>query len=216
MAQILGFIGGTGPEGKGLAARFARAGLEVIIGSRSAERGEEVAQEIAKVSGGNVHGATNADACKAADIVIITLPYTGLADTLPPLADVIGDKIVVSTVVPMAFEKGRASMVPVEAGSAAEETKRLLPNARVVGGFQNLSAHKLFEVHEPVEGDVIVTSDDREAAREVVELATAIPGIRGVQAGGLSASRYVEGITVLIVGINRAHKAEAHIKIVGV
>lgn len=216
MAQTLGFVGGTGPEGKGLAARFAQAGLNVVIGSRSAERGEEVAREIAAVSGGNLNGATNADACKAAGIVIITLPYAGLADTLPPLSDAIGDKIVVSTVVPMQFEKGRAIMLSVPDGSAAEQTKRLLPNARVVGGFQNLAAHKLFEVHEPVEGDVIVTSDDREAAREIVELATAIPGLRGVQAGALSNSRYVEGITMLIVGINRAYKTEAAVKIVGV
>ena len=216
MAQTLGFIGGTGPEGKGLAARFARAGLNVVIGSRSAERGEEVAREIAAVSGGNVNGATNEDACKVADIVFVTLPYSGLVDTLPPLADAIGDKIVVSTVVPMQFEKGRASMLAVEAGSAAEEMKRLLPNARIVGGFQNLSAHRLFEVETAVEGDVIVTADDREAAREVVELATAIPGIRGVQAGSLANSRYVEGITVLIVGVNRAYKTEAHVKIVGV
>src|SRR5581483_7480082 len=197
MAQTLGFIGGTGPEGKGLAARFARAGLEVVIGSRSAERGEEVAREIAAVSGGTVRGATNADACKS-DIIIVTLPYSGLPDTLPPLTDAIGDKIVVSTVVPMQFAGGRASMLQVADGSAAEETKRLLPKARVVGAFQNLAAHKLFEVNEPVDGDVIVTTDDRDARQEIMDLAGQIPGIRGINGGALANSRYVEGITVLI------------------
>ena len=211
----IGFIGGTGPEGKGLAARFARAGMQVVIGSRSAERGEEVAREIAAVAGGEVSGATNADAA-AGDIVIVTLPYTGVADTLPPLAEAIENRIVISTVVPMQFEAGRMSMIPVEAGSAAEEMKRLLPNARVVGAFQNLSAHKLFDVEQALEGDVIVTSDDREARNAVMELAGAIEGLRGVNGGNLAASRYVEGITALIVGINRAYKTEAHVKIVGV
>jgi hypothetical protein len=107
-------------------------------------------------------------------------------------------------------------MVPVEAGSAAQEMKRLLPDARVVGAFQNLSAHKLFDIEQALEGDVIVTSDDREARAAVMELAGAIPGLRGVNGGGLAASRYVEGITALIVGINRAYKTEAAVKIVGV
>src|SRR5437764_1078635 len=109
----IGFIGGTGPEGKGLAARFARAGMQVVVGSRSAARGEEVAGEIRAVSGGEVRGATNVDAA-ASDFVIVTLPYTGVADTLPGLADAIGNRIVISTVVPMKFEAGRMSMTPVE------------------------------------------------------------------------------------------------------
>jgi NADPH-dependent F420 reductase len=211
----IGFIGGTGPEGKGLAARFARAGMQVVIGSRSAERGEEVAREIVAVSGGEIKGATNFDAARS-DFVIVTLPFSGVADTLPGLASAIENRIVVSTVVPMEFAGGRVSMVPVEAGSAAQEMKRLLPEARVVGAFQNLSAHKLFDVEQALEGDVIVTSDDREARTAVMELAGAIPGLRGVNGGALSASRYVEGITALIVGINRAYKTEAHVKIVGV
>ena len=101
-------------------------------------------------------------------------------------------------------------------GSAAEETKRLLPDARVVGAFQNLAAHKLFDVSQALEGDVIVTSDDREALREVMALSERIEGIRGVNGGNLRASRYVEGITAMLVGINRNYKAEAHVKIVGI
>ncbi len=146
MAATVGFIGGTGPEGKGLAARFAKAGLNVIIGSRSAERGEEVAKEIAAVAGGSVRGATNADAAAQSEIVIVTLPYAGQSETLTGLREAIGDRIVVSTVVPMVFTSGRASMMTLPDGSAAEEAQKLLPDARVVGAFQNLSAHKLFDL----------------------------------------------------------------------
>ena len=216
MATTIGFIGGTGPEGKGLAARLAKAGLEVIIGSRSAERGAEVAKEIAVVSGGKVRGATNADAASQSEVVIVTLPYAGQGETLAGLREAIGKRIVVSTVVPMEFSAGRASMLNLEDGSAAQEAQRLLPEARVVGAFQNLSAHKLYDLDQNVEGDVIVTSDDREARNEVMELAGKIDGIRGVNGGALANSRYVEGITVLIVSINRAYKTEAHIRFVGV
>jgi NADPH-dependent F420 reductase len=216
LASSIGFVGGTGPEGKGLAVRLARAGLHVIIGSRSAERGEAVAQELAALSGGQVSGATNADAVSGSEIVIVTLPYDGQADTLSGLREAIGNKIVVSTVVPMQFASGRASMLDLPDRSAAEEAQRLLPEARVVGAFQNLSAHKLFDLDQEVHGDVIVTGNSREARQAVIELAGRIEGIRGVDGGPLANSRYVEGITVLIVSINRAYKTEAHVQIVGI
>jgi NADPH-dependent F420 reductase len=216
LASIIGFIGGTGPEGKGLAARFARAGLTVIIGSRSAERGEEVAREIASLTGGDVRGATNADACAQSEVIIVTLPYASQTETLAGLKDAIGNRIVVSTVVPMEFSSGRASMLHLEDGSAAEEAQRLLPEARVVGAFQNLSAHKLYDLEEKIEGDVIVTGNNREARAEVMALANRVEGIRGVNGGVLANSHYVEGITTLIVSINRAYKTEAAVRVVGV
>ncbi|HWO72457.1 MAG TPA: NADPH-dependent F420 reductase [Dehalococcoidia bacterium] len=215
MAQTIGFIGGTGPEGKGLAARFARAGLEVVIGSRSQERGEEAAREVRERAGGSVRGGTNADAA-AADVVVVTLPYSGQADTLSAIRAQTDGKIVVSTVVPMRFEKGRVEMIVPAAGSAAEEAQRLLPQARVVGAFQNLAARKLFNVDHALEGDVIVCSDDKDALQRVIELAGLIPGLRGVNGGPLACSRYVEGITALLVHINRNYKTESHIRIVGV
>jgi hypothetical protein len=215
LASSIGMIGGTGPEGKGLAARFARAGLEVIIGSRSAERGEETANAVREAAGGKVRGGTNADAA-AADIVVITLPYSGQAETLEALRDQIGDKIVVSTVVPMQFAPGKVTMLTLEGGSAAQETQRILPEAKVVGAFQNLAARKLFDVDHELDGDVIVCSDDKEALRQVIWLAEQIPGLRGVNGGPLASSHYVEGITTLLVHINRNYKTESHVKIVGV
>ena len=216
MAKTIGFIGGTGPEGKGLAARFARAGLEVLIGSRSAERGEEVAAEVREHAGGNIRGAANAEAASAAEIVIVTLPYSGQSETLQGLRAEIGNKVLVSTVVPMVFGGGKVDMLTLEAGSAAQEAQRDLPDARVVGAYQNLAARKLYKVEEELHGDVIVCSDDKAALQEIIELTQQIPGLRGVNGGPLACSRYVEGITTLLVHINRNYKTESHIQIVGI
>ncbi len=216
MAKTIGIIGGTGPEGKGLAARFARAGMEVLIGSRSVERGEEAATDVRERAGGNVLGATNAFAAKSAEIVVVTLPYAGQAETLAALQDDIGNRIVVSTVVPMQFSPGKVEMLRLEDGSAAQEAQRLLPEARVVGAYQNLAARKLFDVEHDLEGDVIVCSDDKEALREIIWLTEQIPGLRGVNGGPLAASHYVEGITTLLVHINRNYKTETSVRIVGV
>jgi NADPH-dependent F420 reductase len=216
LAKTIGIIGGTGPEGKGLAARFAQAGMEVLIGSRSAERGEEAAQDVRESSGGAVKGATNADAVRAADIVVITVPYSGQADTLTGLREDIGNRIVVSTVVPMSFAAGKVEMLDVAEGSAAQEAQRLLPDARVVGAYQNLAAKKLFDLEHALEGDVIVCSDDKEALREVIWLTEQVPNLRGINGGALATSRYVEGITTLLVHVNRNYKTETSIKIVGV
>ena len=215
MPKSIGIIGGTGPEGKGLAARFAQAGFEVLIGSRSAERGEEAAQDIRERAGGSVRGVANADAATA-DVIVVTVPYAGQADTLTALKEQIGDKIVISTVVPMVFEAGKVSMVPVPDGSAAEEMQRLLPDAKVVGAYQNLAAKKLFNVDHQLDGDVIVTSNDKEALREVIWMTEQIPGLRGVNGGPLASSHYVEAITTLLVHINRNYKTETNVKVVGI
>ena len=216
MAQTIALIGGTGPEGKGLAARFARAGLDVVIGSRSAERGEDAATEVREQAGGSVRGATNQDAAAAGDIVILTLPYAGQADTLEGLRNAIAGKIVISTVVPMQFMRGKVEMLTLEDGSAAEEAQRLLPDARVVGAFQNLAAAKLFDVDHALEGDVFVCGDDRQAVREVIDLCQQVEGLRGIDGGPLSCNRFVEGITPLLVHINRNYKTQSHVRVVGV
>lgn len=215
MAKSIGIIGGTGPEGKGLAARFARAGFEVLVGSRSAERGEEAATEIRERAGGDVRGAANADAA-AADVIVVTVPYSGQADTLSAIKDQLAGKVVISTVVPMVFEAGKVSMIPVEAGSAAEEMQALLPDSKIVGAYQNLAARKLFDVDHALDADVIVTSNDREALREVIALTEQIAGLRGVNGGPLSCSHYVEAITTLLVHINRNYKTETTVKISGI
>ncbi len=213
----LSFIGGTGPEGKGLAYRFALAGHELVIGSRSRERGEAAAREIAeRVPNSTVRGADNADAAREGTIVVLTVPFAAQADTLPALREALDGKIVVSTAVPLSFEGGKPAMLPVAEGSAAEQAQALLPGARVVGAFHNLGAAKLWEGDAPLEQDVIVCADDADAKREISSLAEQIRGVRVVDGGPLASSRYVEGITVLLVNVNRRYKSLAGVRIVGV
>jgi len=213
----IAFIGGTGPEGRGLAYRFALAGHEVLIGSRNRERADEAAREVgARVPGAKVLGAENADAARDAELIVLTVPYAAQADTLPALREQATNKVVVSTGVPMSFEGERASMVAVPEGSAAEQAQALLPGARIVAAFQNLGAGKLWEDDLDLGQDILVCSNDAEAKREVMALAEQIRGARAVDAGLLAASRYIEGITVLLVGINRTYKTLAGVRIVGV
>ena len=212
----IGFIGGTGPEGRGLAYRFALAGHEVVIGSRTPERGREAAKKVADRAGSaSVTGGENAVAARQAELMVLTVPFAAQADTLPPLREVCQGKIVVSTAVPMQFEGGRPSMPVVPEGSAAEQAQTLLPGALVVGAFQNLGAAKLWKGDEPLDQDVVVCGGDEEAKRQVSALAEQIRGVRAVDGGPLSSARYVEGITVLLVGINKRYKALAGIRIAG-
>ncbi|MEX2246758.1 MAG: NADPH-dependent F420 reductase [Dehalococcoidia bacterium] len=211
----IGFIGGTGDEGKGLAYRFAKAGHPCTIGSRSADRAQAAVDELrAKGASLPLDGASNADAAAAAEIVVVTTPYAAQVGTLPSLAAAVRDKIVVSTVVPIVFEKGRASLLAVPEGSAAQQEQTLLPGATVVAAFQNLSAKKLLDDGR-VDADVVVCADDADARRRIMELAECIEGVRGVDGGALANAMMVEGITVLLVSINRAYKTKAGIRIAG-
>ncbi len=212
----IGFIGGTGPEGKGLAYRFALAGHEVIIGSRTEERGVEAAAEVAdRAASATVTGGENAHAASEAEIVVLTVPYAAQADTLPPLREACDGKLVISTAVPMTFEGGKPSMPAVEEGSAAEQAQALLPGANVVGAFQNLGAAKLWKGDEPLDQDVIVCGDDDAAKQRASALAKDIRGVRAVDGGPLYSAKFVEGITVMLVGINKRYKTLAGVRIAG-
>ena len=212
----IGFIGGTGEEGTGLAYRFAKAGHACVIGSRSIEKAQgAVAGLLEKDAALPITPATNADAAAAGEIVVVTTPYAAQEATLPPLADALAGKLVVSTVVPMAFEGGRASLVAVPQGSAAQQEQALLPGATVVAAFQNLSAKKLLK-GSPLEADVVVCADDAAAKQRIMALAADIEGVRGVDGGPLANAKMVEGITVLLVAINRNYKTQASVRIAGI
>jgi len=213
----LAFVGGTGPEGLGLAMRFARAGHEVAIGSRSPERGEEGAARIREaVPAAKATGADNATAVAVADVVFLTFPYSGQQPTLEALGGALDGKIVCDVVAPLEFVKGIGAVaINVEGNSAAQEAAAQLPNARVVSAFQNLSAEELMELDHPVHADVLVCGRDAEAKEVVIGLANQIDGVRGIDAGGLSQSRYVEMLTSLLINLNRKHKTQTSIKIVG-
>ncbi len=212
----IAILGGTGDEGLGLAIRYAAAGEEVIIGSRSAERAETAARTVREtVPFGLVTGLPNDAAADAADMVLVSVPYAGLRDTVTALASVLAGKILVSLVVPMQFGKGGPHIIGVEEGSAAEQARSAAPEARVVAAFQNLSAHELMDPDKDLGCDVVVCSDDREAKRDVMALAERLRGVRAVDGGPLAYARYVEGITALLVGINRRYKTQSGIRITG-
>ena len=155
--QAIAFIGGTGPEGLGLAMRFAQAGREVIIGSRRQDRADEAAQKIRDaVPNANASGLENKAAVAQGEVVFITVPFDGQEPTLQDLRAELAGKIVVDTVVPLQFEKGKIRALILDDGSAAEQANRILPDSIVVGAFQNLSAHELMDLEHDVPADVVV------------------------------------------------------------
>ena len=215
---MLAILGGTGPEGKGLALRLAMAGEEPIIGSRDSSRGAAVAEELAQSAPGVViKGTDNSGAAAAADVVFLAFPYEGQRPVLEEIAPLLKGKIVVCVIAPMKFERGKgASAVEVEAGSAAQEAQEMLPDSQVVAAFQNASAEELLDPAITMEGDVVVCSDHADAKKLVMGLAGKIKNLRGVDGGSLANAKYVEQITPMLVNINRIYKVHAGIKIVGI
>lgn len=218
MSHTIAIVGGTGPEGRGLATRFALAGHRVIIGSRKAERGTAAAQEVTAAidrnGHGEVSGGTNEEAATQADLVVITVPYDGHRATLESLRAVLAGKIVVDAAVPMLFDRGPRP-IEVEEGSATEEAAAVLPESRVIGAFHNLSAEVLLDPQASVDADVLVTGNDAEAKSAVRALAEQIEGVRAVDAGPLRFSRFVENLTVLLIGINGRYRAHTGVRIAG-
>ncbi|HYB46136.1 MAG TPA: NADPH-dependent F420 reductase [Streptosporangiaceae bacterium] len=207
---VIGILGGTGDQGRGLALRFARAGHPVIIGSRSAERARAAAIEI----GYGVQGLANRDAAREARLVIAAVPYEGHAGLLSALAPELAGKIVVDCVNPLGFDHHGAYPLPVPEGSAAEQAAALLPDSRVVAAFHHVSAVLLADPEvETIDLDVLVLGENRHATDVVQALAAQIPGMRGVYAGRLRNCGQVEALTANLVSINRRYKAHAGLRI---
>ena len=214
---MIGFIGGTGPEGRGLALRFAFAGEEVMIGSRDAERAQSAANSVREIAPNiSIGGGLNADVAAQSDIVVIAVPYSAQKPTLESLTDELRGKLIINVVAPLAFSKGVASAIRVEAGSAALEAREIVPDATHTAAFHNVSAQELLEPERALDTDIVVFSDDTDAKRRVISLAETIKGARGVDGGGLENARYCEDLTALLLNINRIYKAHSMIKIVGI
>jgi 8-hydroxy-5-deazaflavin:NADPH oxidoreductase len=212
--KTIAVLGGTGPQGRGLARRFAAAGLPVVIGSRSAERAAEAAAALTEAVGGTVTGADNAGAAQAGDVVVVAVPWDGHAELLTELAPVLAGKIVVDCVNPLGFDKQGAYALPVEEGSAAQQAQAILADATVVGAFHNVSAVKLEDPEvTSVDTDVLVLGEVREATDLVQDLAGTIPGVRGVFGGRLRNAHQVEALTANLISVNRRYKAHAGIRI---
>lgn len=214
---MLGFIGGTGPEGRGLALRFALAGEKILIGSRSEERAKQAAESVSEhAPPGSVRGALNSEVAQEADIAFIAVPYAAQRDTLNDLKGQLSGKLVVNLIAPLEFNKGRASALIVEEGSAALQSQIILAESTIVAAFQNISAEDLLVPDKSIDSDVIVCADDADARERVMKMAETIKGARAVNGGGLANARYVEDLTALLLNINRIYKAHSSIKITGI
>lgn len=210
-------LGGTGPQGRGLARRWAAAGISVVIGSRTAKRAEETAAELSEATAANVTGATNPDAAVEGDVVVIAVPWDGHKELLTDLASKLEGKVVVDCVNPMGFDKQGAYALRVDEGSAAQQAQALLPNSRVVAAFHHVSAVLLEDpTVDSMDTDVMVLGDDREATDLICELAGRIPGMRGIYAGRLRNAHQVEALTCNLISINRRYKAHSGLRITDV
>ena len=210
-------LGGTGPQGRGLARRFAQAGLTVVIGGRAAEKAQATAAELAEATGGKVTGAANADAAARAGIVLVVVPWDGHKELLEGLKDVLAGKIVVDCVNPLGFDKQGPFALKVEEGSATEQAAAILTESTVVGAFHNVSAVLLEDPElEKVETDVLVLGDEREATDLVQELASSIPGVRGIYGGRRRNAHQVEALTANLIAMNRRYKTHAGVQVTGV
>jgi 8-hydroxy-5-deazaflavin:NADPH oxidoreductase len=210
-------LGGTGPQGRGLARRFAQAGLTVVIGSRTEEKGAATGADLAAATGGAVTGTDNHRAAEAGDVVVVAVPWEGHAELLASLAPVLAGKVVVDCVNPLGFDKQGAYALEVEEGSAAQQAAAILGDSTVVGAFHNVSAVLLEDPEvASVETDVLVLGDDRAATDLVQALADTIPGVRGVYAGRLRNARQVEALTANLISINRRYKAHAGVRVTDV
>jgi NADPH-dependent F420 reductase len=201
MASIA-VIGGTGHLGKGIARRLAKAGHQVTIGSRAAEKAEGIAAEI----GHGTKGAANDDAARGQDVVIVTVPYENQEATLKQIRDQVGSAIVVDTTVPLVPPKVMRVQLPAKGSAAAEAREHLGPDVRFVTAFHNVAAH-ILDSDARVDCDVLVFSDDVEARNTVVGLVGDME-LRGLSGGALVNSAAAESITSLLIYMNKTYKAD--------
>jgi NADPH-dependent F420 reductase len=213
----IGVIGGTGPAGSALAARLASAGLEVVIGSRTEERGTQVVAEIAgrwpsRELG--LQGGSNPEAAQA-DLVILATPWEAVLDTAKELAEPLTGKVVISMANALARWGGRMIPLVPPTGSIAQGIAAALPGSRVAAGFHHLPAGRLADLDAEVEADVLVCSATRATTDEVIEVIARVPGLRGVDAGGLESALALETLTAVLIEVNRRYRTHASIKVTG-
>lgn len=213
----IAILGGTGPEGAGLAMRWARAGHEVIIGSRQAEKGLQVAAELnTLLNSDTIRGADNLAAAQAADVVVLSVPYEAQLATLAGVAGALEGKLLITVVAPT--RKPKARVWRLESGlSAAEEAQQQLGDpVRVVAAFQNIGAHNLKDPAAELDCDVLVCGENRDDKQVAIDLC-ADANMRGVDAGALQNAGVIEGLTSVLIAINIRHKvSNAGIRITGI
>ncbi|MGI8613304.1 MAG: NADPH-dependent F420 reductase [Nocardioidaceae bacterium] len=211
--SIIGIIGGTGPQGLGLATRWAAAGRQVLVGSRDRGRAASLASRI----GRGVVGDDNASVAARAELLVVTVPWAAHGDTVGALAAHSAGKLVVDCVNPLGFDAHGPFALAVPEGSAAQQAQLLLPKATVVGAFHHVSAVRLADLEvASFDMDVLVVGDVREATDTVIGLVEAIPGMRGIYAGRLRNAGQVEALTANLIAVNRRYRAHAGIRVTDV
>jgi hypothetical protein len=211
MTRKIGILGGTGPEGSGLAKRWATAGEQVVIGSRDAQRAAESARLLRTTLAPNakIAGADNASVVPQCDVIVLTVPFSGHATLLKQLKPLWkSGQVVIDTTVPLAAAVGGTAsrMLGVWQGSAAEQTRELVPSTvGVAAALHNLSA-ELLGKDGPVDCDILVCSDDENAKKTAMDLVTKVPGARPVNGGKLENARIAESLTALLIGLNVRYK----------
>ncbi len=213
----IAILGGTGPEGKGLAFRWAAAGHEVFIGSRKAEKGERIAAELKEMlAQGNIQGSDNLTAAEASEVLVLAVPYAAQAPTLEGLKPALAGKVLITVVAPLGQPVARAWQPPSGMSAAEEAQQQLGEGVRVVAAFQNISAHHLMDLDHVIDCDVLVCGAKKADKQIAIDLC-AEAGMRGVNAGSLQNARVVEGMTAVLIGINIRNKIKnAGIRITGI
>lgn len=207
---VVGVLGGTGDQGRGLAYRLAKSGQRVIIGSRAGDRARAAAEEL----GNGVEGMDNSACARASDVVIVAVPWDGHEATLSSLREELTGKLVVDCVNPLGFDKKGAYPIRPEEGSAAEQAAALLPESRVTAAFHHLSAVLLQDPDiDTIDTDVMVLGEVRADCELVQALAGRIPGMRGVFAGRLRNAHQVESLVANLISVNRRYRAHAGVRL---
>ena len=212
----IAIFGGTGDLGRGLAINFAAAGHEIIVGSRSQERADQAAEGLREaLPEGTFTPLENVAAAEAGELAIVSIPWEGIESTIPPMAEALAGKIVISVVNALTFGKsGAIAVKDIPNGSCAQQIQELAPEAKVVVAYNNLPAAGL-QHREHLGADVLVCGKSKAARDEVIELTSAIPGTRALDAGPLANALIIEGMTAVIINLNRRYKGEASLAVEG-
>jgi NADPH-dependent F420 reductase len=213
----IGVFGATGPAGQAAATQLAAIGIEVLVGSRSQERAAETVAALHERWPERDLPLVAVDNEKAAgaDLVVVATPWDGVLSTVTPLADRLSGKTVISMA--NALTRWGRDMIPLvpPTGSVAVAVARSLPQSRVVGAFHHLPAGPWADLEHPLEADVLVCGDDREAVADVINLIDRLPGLRGVDSGGLASALAIEALTPALLEVNRRYKTHAAIRLTG-
>lgn len=215
----IGIFGATGPAGRGLASRFAEAGHDVFVGSRDAAKAERIVGELRNRWGdrvGALKGVGNHEAAEAGELAMIAVPAGAAATTAADLAGALAGKIVVSMANGLVRRGSEFAAVMPPEGSVTAAVARAVPGSRVVGAFHHVPADALGDLDRAVDCDVLVCSDDREAAATVVALAEEIAGLRAFDVGGLVNAVGIEAFSATILSFNVRHRRLASVRLTGV